>query len=313
MVRKFLSLLMVLCACACTAESPAPPAVTRVPSKPPTLITDAQENVPTFVRQVIDGRTVELEGGERVLISLLAPPAECWAAAANAFAAKTLLSRPVRVTSLIPGEVNLWLEDGTDYALLAVREGVLRAQGAAGVLAEAEAAAARENRGLWGLPCNGMDVTTTTATASSTTPPKRVQPTKSTTATNAPPVVTSPPPAPTPAPAPAPPPAPPCTVAYRITGQWPGGFQGGVTIKNTSRTPVNGWTLRWSFSDGQSVTQMWNASSSQHGAAVSAANVHYTATIAPGGEVSIGFLGSFRDRNTAPRSFTLNGRACATG
>ncbi|MDX8035876.1 cellulose-binding domain-containing protein [Lentzea sp. BCCO 10_0856] len=296
---------MVLLTCACTVESPAPPVSTRGPVRPPTLITDVQENVPRFVREVVDGRTVLLDSGERVRISLLAPPAECWAAAAIAFATKALVERPVRMTSVIPGEVNLWLEDGTDYAMLAVREGVLRAQGAAGVLADAEAAAARENRGLWGLPCNGLDVVATTAATS----PKRVQPPKpvatTTTVAAAPPVVvtTAPPP---------PPAAPPCTVAYRVSGQWPGGFQGGVTIRNTGGAAINGWTLQWSFGDGQTVSQMWNASSSQRGAKVSATNVFYTATIAPGREVSIGFLGSFRDRNTAPASFTLNGTACAT-
>lgn len=305
MVRKSLSVLMVLLTCACTVESPAPAVDTRVWTRPPTLVTEAQENVPRHVREVIDGRTVELDTGERVQISLLAPPAECWAAAAIAFATKTLVSRPVRMTSFIPGEVNLWLEDGTDYALLAVREGVLRAQGAAGALAEAEAAAARENRGLWGLPCNGMDATPTTTT----TPPKRVQqpePVATTTAAAPPVVVTTTPPPPPP------PVVPPCAVAYRVSGQWPGGFQGGVTIRNTGTAAINGWTLQWSFPDGQVVNQMWNATSSQRGATVSAASVFYTATIAPGREVSIGFLGSMRDKNRVPASFTLNGAACST-
>ena len=308
-LRKSLLFLMVLLTCACASESPAPPPVTRVPSRPPTLITDVRENVPRFVREVIDGRTVELDDGQRVRISLLAEPATCWAAAAIAFATKTLLVQSVRVTSVTPGEVNLWLEDGTDYALLAVREGVLRAQGAAGEIAEAEATAARENRGLWGLPCNGMDVTSATATPPATTSPKRVQqPT---------PTTTTPPAAPAPAPpvvtTTTPPPAPPCKVSYRISGQWPGGFQGGITIRNTGRAAINGWMLQWSFSDGQTIQQMWNASPSQRGAAASATSVHYTATIAPQGEVSVGFLGSMRDRNTAPASFTLNGTVCATG
>lgn len=296
MVRKSLSFLMVLLTCGCTGESPAPPLTARVPSQPPTLVTDVRENMPRFVREVIDGRTIELDDGRRVRISLLAQPAVCWAAAAIAFATKTLTVRPVRVTAVEPGEVNLELEDGTDYALLAVRQGVLRAQGAVGEIAEAESAAAREDRGLWGPPCNGMDVTPTTVTTTSS--PKRVQPPKPTTTT---PVVTTPP---------AP---PPCTVAYRIGGQWPGGFQGGVTIRNTGAAAINGWTLNWSFSDGQTVRHIWNASQVQRGAAVSATNVFYTATIAPGGEVSIGFLGSMRDKNTAPSSFTLNGTACATG
>jgi cellulase/cellobiase CelA1 len=317
-VRKFLSVLMVLLTCACTAESSATSPDTRAPARPPTLITEVQENVPRYVREVIDGRTVELDDGQRLQVSLLAPPSECWAAAAIAFATKTLLVRPVRITSVTPGEVNLWLEDGTDYALLAVSEGVLRAQGAAGAIAEAEATAAHENRGLWGLPCNGMDLTSPTSTppvakSQGTTSAKRVQPPKPVTTTTSPP---SPPPAVKPPPVvkpPPAPPAPPCTVAYRVGGQWPGGFQGGVTIKNTGRTAINGWTLRWSFGDGQTVTQMWNASSSQRGAAVSATNVHYTATIAPNGEVSIGFIGSMRDRNNSPSSFTLNGTACAKG
>ncbi len=315
-MRKFLSFLMVLLTCAC-AESPALPQATRVPSRQPTLVTEAREGVPRFVREVVDGRTVELDDGQRVRISLLAEPAACWAAAAIAFATKTLLVRSVRVTTIEPGEVNLKLDDGTDYAFLAVREGVLRAQGAAGEVAEAEVLAARENRGLWGLPCNGMDAVPATTTApsatvplatasSTTTPPRLVQPPKPVTTTPAPPppVVTPPPP---------PPPVPPCAVSYRISGQWPGGFQAGVTIRNTGRSAVNGWTLRWSFGDGQTVQNMWNASSSQRGAAVSATNASYVATIAPGAEVSIGFIGAMRDRNAAPASFTLNGTACTTG
>jgi endonuclease YncB( thermonuclease family) len=298
-VRKSLSFLLVLLTCACTTESPAPPPATRVPSRPPTLITDARPDVPRKVREVVDGRTVELDGGQRVRISLLAQPAECWAAAAIAFATKRLLDRPVRVTSVTPGEVNLWLEDGTDYALLAVREGVLRAQGAAGEIADAEAAAAREDRGLWGLPCNGMDPVPTTTTPPAAPSPRRVQQPAPTTPPS--PVVTTPPP------------VPPCTVAYSIGGQWPGGFQAGLTIKNTGAAAINGWTVRWSFSDGQAVKHIWNASVSQRGAAVSVTNAFYTATIAPGGAVSVGFLGSMRDENTAPVSFTLNGTVCATG
>ncbi|HEX8867148.1 MAG TPA: cellulose-binding domain-containing protein [Lentzea sp.] len=275
-----------------------PPQVTRVPSRPPTLVTEARQNVPRFVREVVDGRTVELDDGQRVRISLVAEPAVCWAAAAIAFATRTLLVRPVRVTTVQPGEVNLEFEDGTDYALLAVREGVLRAQGAVGEIAEAEQRAAREDRGLWGFPCNGMDAVPTTAPTATptTTTPKRVQSQPATT-TPPPPVVTT----------------PPCTVSYRVAGQWPGGFQGDVTIKNTGRATINGWTLGWSFGDGQTVHQMWNASSSQRGATVSATGSFYVATIEPGREVSIGFLGTLRDRNTAPRSFTLNGMACATG
>ncbi|MDX3655874.1 cellulose-binding domain-containing protein [Streptomyces sp. ID05-26A] len=250
----------------------------------------------------MDGRTVELENGERVQVSLLAQPADCWAGGARAFAEKWLLAKSVRVSALVPGEVNLRLEDGTDYALLAVREGVLRAQTAAGALADAELSAAKEDRGLWGAPCNGMDAPPVTTTAVVAPPLQRVESSVPvlTTTTTPPPAVTTTPPVPT------------CVVGYRLDGQWQGGFQATITVRNTGAAPVNGWALRWSFADGQSVRQVWNASVSQRGSAVTVTGAEHTRTIAPRGQVEIGFLGSFRDRNTAPASFTLNGTACST-
>ncbi|GGN14655.1 hypothetical protein GCM10011609_64020 [Lentzea pudingi] len=250
---------------------------------------------------MIDGRTVELETGERVQVSLLAPPADCWAGGARAFAEKWLLARTVRVSALVPGEVNLRLEDGTDYALLAVREGMLRAQAAAGALADAELGAAKEDRGLWGAPCNGMDASPVTTTTVAAPPVQRAEPSTSVPTTTTPPAVTT-----------TPPPPPPCSVGYRLDGQWQGGFQATITIRNTGAVPVNGWALRWSFADGQSVRQVWNASVSQRGSAVTVTSAEHTRSIAPRGEVQIGFLGSVRDRNTAPASFTLNGTACST-
>ncbi|MGW6448220.1 cellulose binding domain-containing protein [Lentzea sp. NPDC055074] len=292
---------MVLLACACTVEGPSRPVSAPAQVRQPTLVNDSRGDVPAVVRSVIDGRTVELDTGERVQVSLLAQPADCWAAGARTFAEKRLLAKSVRVSALTPGEVNLLLEDGTDYALLAVREGVLRAQAAAGSLAEAELGAAKEDRGLWGAPCNGMDappVTTTTTIATTTTVQRAEVPTST-----APPVVTT---------TTTTPPAPTCAVGYRLDGQWQGGFQAKITIRNTGTAAVNGWALRWSFADGQSVRQVWNASVSQRGSAVTVTSAEHTRSIAPRAEVEIGFLGTFRDRNTAPSSFTLNGTACTT-
>ncbi|WP_143138744.1 cellulose-binding domain-containing protein [Lentzea waywayandensis] len=286
--------------CACTVEGQSRPVAAPVQVRQPTLVNEATGDLAAVVRAVIDGRTVELDTGQRVEVSLLAPPADCWAASARTFAEKSLLGKAVRLSSLTPGEVNLRLEDGTDYALLAVREGVLRAQAAAGSLADAELGAAREDRGLWGVPCNGMDATPTTTTAAAPAV-QRVEPSKSLPATTSPPpvVTTTPPP-------------PPCAVVYRLDSQWQDGFQGKITIRNTGGAAINGWTLRWSFADGQTVRQMWNASVSQRGSTVTAISVEHTRAISPRGEVEIGFLGSFRGRNTAPTSFTLNGTACTS-
>jgi hypothetical protein len=104
-----------------------------------------------------------------------------------------------------------------------------------------------------------------------------------------------------------------CTVHYSVQGSWPGGFQGGVTITNSAATPVSGWTLTWTWpSSGEALTQMWDASYTQTGTAVSAVNASYDATIsASGGTVTFGFLASDSGQVPAPAAFYLNGNVCA--
>jgi cellulase/cellobiase CelA1 len=83
-----------------------------------------------------------------------------------------------------------------------------------------------------------------------------------------------------------------------------------VTITNTGNAPINGWTLTWSFANGQTITQLWNGSYTQSGSSVSVTNVSYNGTIAPGGTTNFGFNGSWNGSNTNPTSFALNGTAC---
>lgn len=106
-----------------------------------------------------------------------------------------------------------------------------------------------------------------------------------------------------------------CKVTYTVTNQWPGGFQGGINITNTGSSTINGWSLQFSFANGQTITQIWNASYTQSGSNVTVTNLSYNGTIAPGQSVSSqpGFLGSWNGTNNAPTSFTLNGSACSVG
>ncbi|WP_179201259.1 cellulase family glycosylhydrolase, partial [Streptomyces scabiei] len=59
-----------------------------------------------------------------------------------------------------------------------------------------------------------------------------------------------------------------CAIGYRVTGEWPGGFQGEVVIRNTGTSAVDGWTLRWTFPDSQRVSSLWGGTVAQSGAAV---------------------------------------------
>ncbi|MEU7526279.1 cellulase family glycosylhydrolase [Saccharothrix sp. NPDC042600] len=103
-----------------------------------------------------------------------------------------------------------------------------------------------------------------------------------------------------------------CAVAYKVAGQWQGGFQGDVKITNTGSAAVNGWTLKWTYANGQTVTQSWGASHAQSGGSVTMTNASYTANIPPAGSVSLGFIGTWNGTNSVPTSFTLNGATCAT-
>jgi cellulase/cellobiase CelA1 len=100
-----------------------------------------------------------------------------------------------------------------------------------------------------------------------------------------------------------------CRVVYTISSQWQGGFGANVDITDLG-DPVNGWRLTWTFPNGQTVTQAWNATVTQSGAAVTAVNMSYNASIATGATVSFGFNGAWTGANAAPSSFALNGTTC---
>jgi len=103
-----------------------------------------------------------------------------------------------------------------------------------------------------------------------------------------------------------------CNIGYTITNQWSTGFQVSLTINNTSTTAINGWTLGWTFANGQTISQLWNGQEVQTGANVTVTNLSYNASIAAGGSYSAaGFTANWNGTtNTIPTAFTLNGVAC---
>src|SRR6185436_14043891 len=103
-----------------------------------------------------------------------------------------------------------------------------------------------------------------------------------------------------------------CKVDYTISSQWPGGFGANVAITNLG-DPVNGWRLTWTFANGQTVTQAWNAEVTQSGGSATAVNVSYNAAIATGATVSFGFNSAVSGANQVPTSFALNGTNCTGG
>jgi cellulase/cellobiase CelA1 len=100
-----------------------------------------------------------------------------------------------------------------------------------------------------------------------------------------------------------------CHVTYAPT-YWPGGFTANVTITNNGTSAINGWSLTFLLAGDQKVTNGWNATITQADNSVTATNLSYNASIAPGGTQSFGFQGTWTTGNSSPTAFAVNGELC---
>src|SRR5579884_2297137 len=110
---------------------------------------------------------------------------------------------------------------------------------------------------------------------------------------------TSPSSSPSASPSMTPPPPGACSATYQAEGSWPGGFQGQVTVTAGSRA-ISGWSVRWSLSGGQQITQVWNGTLSASGSNVTVSNASYNGALGAGASTTFGFLA-----NGAPSTPTL--------
>ena len=156
-----------------------------------------------------------------------------------------------------------------------------------------------------------------TATPVPTTAPSATPapaPTFAPTATPSPKPTAVPTPTPAPTPLPSAPPTPvagaSCAVHYAVSSDWGAGFVTNITLANASPRALSGWHLAWAFAGNQRITNLWNGSLSQSGAAVGVASLPYNGTIPAGGSTSLGFQATYSGTNAAPQRFTLDGSPC---
>jgi hypothetical protein len=104
-----------------------------------------------------------------------------------------------------------------------------------------------------------------------------------------------------------------CAVHLTRPADWGNGYVGGLDITNTGSEPVDGWTLAFTFPrPWLSWGSGWNANWTADGVGVSATNVDWNATIAPGATINIGYVGNYAGPNVVPHVFSLNGTVCTT-
>ncbi|MFI6160123.1 glycosyl hydrolase family 95 catalytic domain-containing protein [Micromonospora haikouensis] len=133
-----------------------------------------------------------------------------------------------------------------------------------------------------------------------------VTPSPTLTPTPTPTPTTTPTGSPTPTPTPPPTSSPPSSGAratYAVTGSWSGGFQGEVTV-TAGATAIRGWTVSWTFPNGQVISQIWGGSHTQSGSNVSVRNVDYNGALAAGASTTFGFIATTTGTNNPPTNLT---------
>ena len=103
-----------------------------------------------------------------------------------------------------------------------------------------------------------------------------------------------------------------CQVVYTNTWQNSNAFGAEITINNAGTTAISSWTLTWTFTNGQTITQLWNGSETQSDSNVTVTNLSYNGSIPAGGSYNgVGFNGTWNGSvNSVPTNFAVNGITC---
>ncbi|MFV2102335.1 cellulose binding domain-containing protein [Micromonospora sp. LOL_024] len=63
---------------------------------------------------------------------------------------------------------------------------------------------------------------------------------------------------------------------------------------------ISGWTVNWTWPNGQSITSSWNATITSSGSSVSAPNAGYNGSLSANGTTNFGFNASWNGSNSTP-------------
>lgn len=94
-----------------------------------------------------------------------------------------------------------------------------------------------------------------------------------------------------------------CTATYQIVNSYPNGFQGEVTVR-AGETAITSWAVRWTFANGQTITQLWNGNLTTNGAAITVRNMSYNGSLAATATTTFGFNGTWNNSANAVPTVT---------
>jgi chitodextrinase len=82
-----------------------------------------------------------------------------------------------------------------------------------------------------------------------------------------------------------------CTATYTVSNDWGSGFTADVKVTSGSAA-IHHWKVGWTYGGGQHVTNAWNATVTQSGSSVTAADAGYNGSLAASASTGFGFQGT---------------------
>ena len=103
-------------------------------------------------------------------------------------------------------------------------------------------------------------------------------------------------------------------VQYKVDSAWNSGYNATLAVANNGASNVQGWTLGWTLTNGETLLSAWSANCKQNGQNVTCTNLDYNAGLgAKGGSAGFGVQFSGSNGASQPTSFVVNGIAVGTG
>jgi endoglucanase len=95
-----------------------------------------------------------------------------------------------------------------------------------------------------------------------------------------------------------------CSAAYSVTSDWGSGFTAAITVTDSGSSAITGWTLTYTYTGNQTLTDGWSGNWSQSGETITVTNASWNGSLSAGASSSIGANFSYSGTNTAPASVT---------
>ncbi|TQV74202.1 PKD domain-containing protein [Exilibacterium tricleocarpae] len=96
---------------------------------------------------------------------------------------------------------------------------------------------------------------------------------------------------------------------YILLNEWNTGFTASIRLTNNGATTVNGWSVGWTYTDGSSIGNLWNASLAGNNP-YTATPVSWNSTVNPGQTVEFGFNGNKGTTNAPAPQPAVTGNLC---